>query len=531
VGKASWWLGLGALVAVSAVLGAGSASGALPPIREGGTLRVNISNDTVASLDPAIAYDTAGWTVESAICANLVNYPDSGGAGAHPVLPEVAASLPTVADGGRTYVFTVRPGFRFSTGEAVTAANFAAAINRDLAPAMRSPAAAFLGDVVGAAQVLSGTAGTASGVSAVGNTLTVQLVRPAPDFVTRMAMPFFCAVPTGLPAVPQGFQPIPTAGPYYIASATPNTSIVLEQNPHYGGSRPRHLSEIDVNLRSEQNASILQIARGNADYDAGTLEASLLRSYEARGKLGTADLSVHPDMELHYLVFNTRRPLFRGARLRRAVNFALDRRRILAVSGLYGRPTDQILPPAMPGYKPFALYPLDAPDLARARQLAGHQQRAAILAVSGPLTDDYIANEVADELGRIGITVQITYPSSITRAGAWDIAIYDWTADYADPYDFINVLLDGRIRNSEDLGGFDNRSFDTRMATAATLAGPARYTAYSNLDAALMRSEAPIAPLADVYQPELTSSHVNIDCEFFSPQHAGLLDLVTTCLR
>ena len=43
----------------------------------------------------------------------------------------------------------------------------------------------------------------------------------------------------------QGFQPIPMAGPYYIASATPSTSIVLEQNPYYGGSRPRHHNATD----------------------------------------------------------------------------------------------------------------------------------------------------------------------------------------------------------------------------------------------------------------------------------------------
>ena len=534
MGKACGWIG-GLLLAVGLLVlsGVGSASGALTPIREGGTLRVNVSNDSIPSLDPAVDYHSAWWEVAYATCANLVSYPDLGGVGAGPVVPDVAAALPTVADHGRTYVFTVREGFRFSSGEVVTAASFAAAINRDLAPAMRSPAAAFLGDVVGAQQVLSGAATTASGVTTSGDTLTVHLVRPAPDFVTRMAMPFFCAIPAGLPAVPQSFRPIPMAGPYYIASATPGTSIVLEQNPYYGGSRPRHLTEIDVNLRSDEKTSSLQIAADNADYDAGTLGASLLRSYQARGKLGKADLSVHPDMDLHYLVFNARRPLFRSAQLRRAVNFALDRRRILAVSGLYGRPTDQVLPPAMPGYKPFTLYPLNAPDLARARQLAGHKQRAAILAVSGPLADDYIATEVADELARIGITVHIAHPqSAITPAGAWDIAINDWTADYADPYDFINLLLDGRIPNSPgDLGGFDNRGFDTRMATAATLAGPARYTAYANLDAALMRSDAPIAPLADVYQPELTSSRVRIDCEFFSPQRSGLLDLATTCLR
>lgn len=536
MGRACGWIG-GLLLAVVllALSGVGSASGALPPIREGGTLRVNVSNDSIASLDPAIDYHTAWWEVAYATCANLVSYPDLGGVGAGPVVPDVAAALPTVADHGRTYVFTVRAGFRFSSGEVVTAASFAAAINRDLAPAMRSPAVAFLGDVVGAKQVLSGAATTASGVTTNGDTLTVHLVRPAPDFVTRMAMPFFCAIPAGLPAVPQGFQPIPMAGPYYIASATPNTSIVLEQNPYYGGSRPRHLSEIDISLSSEENASILQIAAGNADYDAGTLEASLLRTYQARGKLGTATLSVHPDLELRYLVFNTKRPLFRSARLRQAVNFALNRRKILAVSGLYGRPTSQILPPAMPGYKPFTLYPLNAPDLARARQLAGPQHRVATFAVGSSSTDFLIATQVADELAPIGITVHVTQPRGpITSTGSWDLALNDWTADYPDPYDFINLFLNGATANipgSQNLGGFSDPRFNTRMAAAATLTGQARSTAYANLDADLMRTDAPIAPLADVYQPELTSNHIRIDCQYFPAQQSGLLDLATTCLR
>ncbi len=172
------------------------------------------------------------------------------------------------------------------------------------------------------------------------------LTAPAPDFVTRLAMPFFCAVPAALPAVDQGYTPVPMAGPYYIASATPLGEIILKPNSYYGGSRSRHLAEIDVKLDTDPLASMLAIAHGSADYDIGNLDTTLLRSYEAKGKLGTAQFSVHPDLELRYLIFN---PEAAGLPRRRgpcqAVNLALDRRHILAVSGLYGKPSGQILPP------------------------------------------------------------------------------------------------------------------------------------------------------------------------------------------
>ena len=79
------------------------------------------------------------------------------------------------------------------------------------------------------------------------------------------------------------------------------------------------------------------------------------------------------------VAFNTRRPLFRDVRLRRAVSYALDRP---ALARVYGEaPTDRFVPPAVWGAKP-PIYPLDGPDLSRARRLSGAgstAQRHAVL--------------------------------------------------------------------------------------------------------------------------------------------------------
>ena len=165
MGKACGWIG-GLLLAVGLLVLSGGGLlvlGALTPIREGGTLRVNVSNDSIPSLDPAVDYHSAWWEVAYATCANLVSYPDLGGVGAGPGGAACCCRLsicpPTTV--ARTCSRFAK-GFRFSSGEVVTAASFAAAINRDLVPAMRSPGPAFLGDVVGGYQARSGAATTAS---------------------------------------------------------------------------------------------------------------------------------------------------------------------------------------------------------------------------------------------------------------------------------------------------------------------------------------------------------------------------------
>lgn len=124
----------------------------------GGTLRM-VSSDDVDSMDPALAVGSS--QLMYAKCARLVNYFDLGGPAGSKLVPEVGQSLPARSRDGRTYTFKVRRGFRFSSpsGQPVTAQTFNESIERTLNPAMKSPFAPFLADVVGARQYMSGASG------------------------------------------------------------------------------------------------------------------------------------------------------------------------------------------------------------------------------------------------------------------------------------------------------------------------------------------------------------------------------------
>src|SRR5262249_20242322 len=137
-----------------------------PP--SGGTLRVDLSTDFDFT-DPSLSWLSPTWQLYYATGLELYNYPDKPAPDGTVLVHEAAAGYPLITDGGKTYTITVKPGFKFSDGTPVTAANFAYAINRALNPAMQSPAVLFMGDVVGAKDVMNGKATTASGVQVDGD--------------------------------------------------------------------------------------------------------------------------------------------------------------------------------------------------------------------------------------------------------------------------------------------------------------------------------------------------------------------------
>src|SRR5262249_35034712 len=125
-------------------LGVDRAPGTNAP--RGGTLRVAAVAD-VDSLDPALGSDPLAWAIGYGTCATLMSFADARAPEGDTVLPDAAASLPEISRDGRTYIFTVRSGLRFSDGSPLRAANFARALGRVLNPVMRSPGAEFFADV------------------------------------------------------------------------------------------------------------------------------------------------------------------------------------------------------------------------------------------------------------------------------------------------------------------------------------------------------------------------------------------------
>ena len=227
-----------------------------------------------------------------------MNYPDANGAKGSRLVPEAASGL-KVSRGGTVYDFTVNAGFtKFSNGEPVTAASFKAAFDRDADPKMQSPAVPFFSDIVGADK------SPVSGVKVEGSHLVITLTKAAPDFLHRMAMPFFAAVPTNLPRNPNGVLAPPSAGPYYVADRTPNKSITVKKNPYYKGRRPHNLNQINIIVGNSQAATYLRVQQGASDYAAGGIPPASYAEAAHKYGINKGQFWVKPQIGVSYLAFN-----------------------------------------------------------------------------------------------------------------------------------------------------------------------------------------------------------------------------------
>jgi ABC-type oligopeptide transport system substrate-binding subunit len=525
--------GLAVVVLLAVLCMAGTATA--QTAKTGGTLNVDLTTD-VDYTDPALSYLSTGWELEYATCLKLMNYPDGMGPRTSQLVPEAAAGFPKVSNSGKTYDFTISTGFtKFSDGSAVTAASFKAAFDRNADPKMQSPATAFMSDVVGS------STSPVSGVKASGNHLVISLTKAAPDFLARVAMPFFCAIPTNTPHDPNGILTVPAAGPYYVASRVPNNSILLKTNTYYKGKRPHNATQISYTVGNSLDATYLRTQQGATDYAAGGIPPAAYAEAAQKYGINKGQFWVQPLLSTSYLAFNTSRGIFKdNVALRKAVNQAIDRRALLSQSGyLAGKRTDQILPPGMAGFRDADLYPLKQPNLTAAKKLAtGHTGDGnVVLYESNRGAAPLRAQIIQYNLSQIGLKVDthlfaraVQLTKEGTRGEPFDIADEAWSADYADPYDFINVLLDGRNiqdQNNSNFAYFNDRKFNQQMTQASLLSGPGRYKAYGSLDVAIMQQGVPWAPRSNANNRMLVSKRIGC----FSYSAIYTVDLAALCLK
>jgi peptide/nickel transport system substrate-binding protein len=529
------FVGLG-LVLVVAAASAGHRS-----VKEGGTLR--IESPAFDFIDPALVSDpitsaacvpctVAMWDVQDATCAMLLRYPVAPPPSVRfEVVPEVAAGYPALSPDGKTYTFTIRKGFRFSNAAPLTAANYVRAFDRVLDPAMHSPAAVYLQDV--------------ADVRAAGNRLIVRLTKKVPDFPARMTMPYLCPVPTDLPINPEGVgAPLPGSGPYYVAEFVRGSRVVLKPNRFYRGTRPHHLDKLVVRVDVDPIVTSHKVETGDVDVDLYVPPAVI---DEIAGKYGVNEgqfFSIRGG-DMFYTVMNTERPLFKdNPKLRQAVNFALDRTEMLRVFAVHGGSrTDSYLPRGLSGFHDVHPYPVRHPDLAKAVALArGHTgSGTAVMYVSDRVPCTCLANAqvVRDALKQLGIDVQIkTFPTAVrdakiaTRGEAFDLANVLLSVAWVDPYQYVDLLLDGRTiqpTGNTNRSYFNSPHYNKLIDQAGRLAGQARYDAYGKLALDIARNEAPMAAYMQKNARFFVSSRVG--CVRATGAAAHTLDLAGLCLQ
>ena len=526
----------------SGLLGAALARSSDTPsgVREGGMFYVALVGDDFHYIDPARAGSLSEAALLDLTCARLMRYPDKPPPEGLRLIPEVAAEYPDISGDAKTFTFTLRRGFRFSKGAPVTAKAFATAINRTLAPGVETYAAAYTEDIVGAEAVRDGSRRSAKGVVAKGNRLVITLKHPTPDFPARMTMPAFCAVPPNTPPDPEGIKtPLPAAGPYYIAEYVPGRKVVLKRNTHYGGTRPQHVESFVADLSSATFEDVIgKIETGKADWGyAGPpgpyFLAGLDKKYGINRPHGR--FFVKPGLFLRAFAFNTSRGLFRDKRLRRAVNYAVDRAAIGRISPggpLISTPTDRYLPPSFPHVRNADIYPLKGPKLGRAKELAGKRLTGRKVVIYTLPRDPPIryGQALARDLEKLGLKVevkQISIVDQIEPGGPWDLAFFGWVANYPDPFAYLNELFHGRFIGTSNYSGFNQPRYNRLLEDAARRRGIARERAYANLDVRLARDAAPMVPIDFLKEATFVSKRVDPRCLVLRPA----LDLAAVCLK
>src|SRR5438067_735195 len=529
---------LGALLLVVAGFASAASSSAA---KKGGTLKLNMSATDVDFSDPSLAYGTISWQIEYATGLKLLNYPDKSPPLGSRLQPEAAAGLPIVSNSGKTYTFTIKKGLKFSDGSPVTAKNFKWAFDRAATKAQQSPATAFMDDVVGYTKAVDGNKNPAHvpGVIARGNKLIIKLTQPDGGLLAKLAMPFFQAISLKTKVDPHGVTAYPSAGPYYIASRVVNRHITLKRNKFYRGPRPHNIDTFDITVNTNLDQSLLQVKSNQIDYDMGGLPSTAHADLAKRYGLNKGQYQVHQLVETDYVALNTSRPTFASAKLRKAANFAIDRPAMLRVRGAFaGKRTDQILPPNMRGFKDAKIYPLKGADYKKAKSLAGSSCKGVTLYTATSPTGQNLAQVFKYNLSQIGCDVNVKsfvgfaiYTAAGTKGEPFDAALVGWNQDYPDPYDFMNILLDGNnihADNNNNLAYFNNGQVNNLLAAANKKIGPARYKAYGDLDIMITKNFAPSAAYDNLNEREFLSKRTG--GYLFQPANASA-DLNTFFLK
>lgn len=492
----------------------GDVPGAAAPPGGGPTAggELTLPGGTPSTLDPALVRDVASAGYIYEIYSGLVTLSP-----ALEVVPDLAERW-AIDPGGTTYTFTLRAGAVFHDGTPVVAQHVTHAIERACDPATASPVAeTYLGDIVGCADKLAGRAPSVAGAGAP-DPRTVVLVIDAPKayFLSKLTYPTSFVVDPRQVAADEAWTRRPNAtGPFRLAEYAPDERLVLARHAAYYGAAAR-LERVVFDLRPVSAITLYE----NGEIDAAPVgPADLARVRDPLNPLSSEVVEGPGDLGLSYVAFNVRVAPFDDVHVRRALNFALDKRRLADVV-LRGsvEPVDGILPPGVPGHRPDAgPYAFD-PARARAEIAASRYGSAAALPpltlyTSGEGGRDPVVEAVVDDLSEhLGVVIAVEQAPWETfqaeaDAGAYPMYMLGWSADYPDPQDFLDVLFHSAspLNNT----GYANPEVDALLETARVEQGEAeRLARYAEAER-LILDDAVWLPLFTGVETWLVAPHVH----------------------
>ena len=436
-------------------------------VLEGGSL--SLYGIDPLTLDPAVSAEMTSHEYVMQLFGGLVRLGDD----LEPV-PDIARDW-RVSNGGKTYTFRLRQGVKFHDGREVKAEDFVYSWERACWPETGSQTAfTYLGDIVGAKEVLSGESRKISGIRAVDDyTLEVTIDVPRPYFLYKLSYPTaFVVDRANVEAGDEWWGHPNGTAPFRLGEWRRRDLLVLERNLLYHGDVPRvdsvvfHLwAGIPMNMYETGEIDVTGVSLVHID-----------RVTDEAGPFYT-QLMIVPELSFSYIGFNTSRPPFDDVNVRRAFSQAVDKEKLATLvyrnmlQAAYG-----ILPPGLPGYNE-GLSGLGF-DVEQARESIKASRYGDVSAlppitvttsgwgglISGDL--EAIIHEWRQNLG-VEVKVRQLEPERFLyhmKEEKDEMYYMGWVADYPHPQDFLEVLFQSQA--DYNFGEYHNAEVDALLRRA-----------------------------------------------------------------
>ncbi|MGP3925557.1 ABC transporter substrate-binding protein [Streptomyces sp. 8N616] len=355
--------------------------------KKGGTLKFAGVQDA-DSWDPTRGYYGFAWNFMRYYSRQLVTSATEPGAKGTELVPDLATSKAKVADGGKTYTYTLRDGITWEDGKPITSKDIKYGIERVWAQDVLSGGPVYLKDTLDPKGEYKGPYKDKSkdklGLKAIetpdDKTIVFKLPSPNSDFEEMLALTSASPVRQDKDTKSKyGLRPF-SSGPYKFQSYTPNKSLVLVRNENWKQSsdpvRKAYPDKITLNLFT--NADDMDNRLISGDYDLDINQTGL--SPQGRTKA----LKQHKDNldnpvsgYIRYAVFPQTVKPFDNIECRKAVIYGADHKSLQTARGgplAGGDIGTNMLPPTVPGsegqkYDPFGMAKNDGkPNTAEAKK-------------------------------------------------------------------------------------------------------------------------------------------------------------------
>ncbi|SEB75541.1 peptide/nickel transport system substrate-binding protein [Nitratireductor aquibiodomus] len=501
-------------------------------IKQGGSMTVTYKDD-VSTLDPAIGYDWQNWSMIKSLFDGLMDYVP----GTTELRPEIAESY-EISEDGTVFTFKLRDGVKFHNGRALTAEDVKYSIERTVNPKTQSPGAGFFGSIKGFEEASSGDADGLSGITVVDDhTIKFELSRPDATFLHVLALNFAHVVPkeeVEKHGADFGKHPV-GSGAFKLSEWTLGQRLVFERFEDYWNPGVPKLDQIIFEVGQEPVVALLRLQNGEVDVPGDGIPPA--KFIEVKNDPKFKDLIIQGG-QLHtgYVTMNVKMEPFDKPEVRKAVNMAINKDRILRIINGRAVAANQPLPPSMPGfakdYEGYAYDPEAAKALLAEAGLADGFETELYVMNTDP--QPRIAQAIQQDLKAIGIDASIkslAQANVIAAGGEEDQAPMIWSggmawiADFPDPSNFYGPILgcDGAVPGGWNWAWYCNEDLDAMAKEADAMVDPAkageREAMWRDIYLKVME-DAPWAPIFNEERFTIRSERIGGDDKLFvDPVH------------